>query len=140
MAIAATDARFGHMQRWPPGTPYHAIAADVGRTLGTPELGGCDLVIDRIGVGRAASGLFSGMAATVRSVVISGGHAVNYGEDGSIHVPKKELVASRLPPAQTLVCEMQSFRATITPAGAGSELAWREREHDDLVLAVAVAA
>jgi hypothetical protein len=52
---------------------------------------------------------------------------------------RRLLVASSLPLAETLVREMESFKATISAAGSGPDLSWREREHDDLVLAVAVA-
>jgi hypothetical protein len=149
-----TDYAVRHLKRWPPGTPYQAITADVGRTLLTPELCGCHLIIDRTGVGRTVSALFDDAAGSVRSVIVSAGHAVTCGEDGSVHVPKKELVAvlqvllqgrrlqvaSRLPLAETLVREMESFKATITAASSGPDLSWRERAHDDLVLAVAVAA
>jgi hypothetical protein len=143
-----------HLQRWQPGTPYHGIAADVGKVLAATELGGCHLIIDRTGVGRAATALFEALAASVRSIVISAGHAVTYGDDGSVHVPKKELVAalqvllqgrrfqvaSRLPLAETLLREMESFKAKIMAAGSSPDLSWREREHDDLVLAAALAA
>jgi hypothetical protein len=149
-----TDYAVRHLQRWPPGTPYHGIATDVRLALATPELAGCHLIIDRTGVGRAAAALFEALTDSVRSVIVSAGHAVSCGEDGSVHVPKKELVAvlqvllqgrrlqvaSRLPLAETLVREMESFNVTVTAAGSGLDLGWREREHDDLVLAVAVAA
>jgi hypothetical protein len=148
-----TEYAVPHLQRWQPGTPYHGIATDVRRALATPELAGCHLIIDRTGVGRAAASLFEALTDSVRSVIVSAGHAVSCGEDGSVHLPKKELVAvlqvllqgrrlqvaSRLPLAETLVREMESFKATLSPAGSGLDLSWREREHDDLVLAVAVA-
>jgi hypothetical protein len=105
-------------------------------------------------VGRAASGLFEATAGSVRSIVVSAGHAVTCGEHGSLHVPKKELVAvlqvlrqgrriqvaSRLPLAETLVREMELFRATVKAAGSSADFAWRERVDDDLVHAVALAA
>jgi hypothetical protein len=49
-------------------------------------------------------------------------------------------VAARLPLAETLLRAMEALKATITPAGSAPALSWREREHDDLVLAVALAA
>jgi hypothetical protein len=42
-------------------------------------------------VGRGA--LFESTASSVRSLVVSAGHAVGCGEDGLLHVPKKELIA-----------------------------------------------
>jgi hypothetical protein len=144
-----------HLQRWGPGTPYHLIAADVARLLAAPGLGGCPLVVDRTGVGRAAADLFApaGVGAA-RWVVVTAGHAVTCGDDGSVHVPKKELVsvlqvllqarrlavAAGLPLAGALAREMAEFRADVRPSGDESLVSWRERPHDDLVLAVALAA
>jgi hypothetical protein len=59
--------------------------------------------------------------------------------DGSIQGQRIK-VAPSLPEAQLLVRELVNFKAKVS---AGSELAveaWREGEHDDLVLACAVAA
>jgi hypothetical protein len=158
LAQEYTSGRTGyavrHLQRWQPGTPYHAIAAEVGRALTARELAGCHMVIDRTGVGRAAAALFECVACCVQSLVVSAGHATSCAEDGTLQVPKKELVAvlqvllqgrrlrvaDRLPLAQTLAREMEMFKAAIVPARVDTDLSWREREHDDLVLAVAVAA
>ncbi len=90
----------------------------------------------------------------MRSVVISSGHAVIRGDDGCTQVPKKELVsvlqlllqtqrlkvAAGMPLAEALSREMAAFGANIKVAGGDAEMSWREREHDDLVLAVALAA
>jgi hypothetical protein len=68
-------------------------------------------------------------------------------------VPKKELVgvlqvmlqarrikvAPTLPEAATLVRELTTFQVKITPAANEVFGAWREGQHDDLVLAVAIA-
>lgn len=98
--------------------------------------------------------LFDEAAVSVRSLVVSAGHAVSSAEDGSLLVPKAELVAvlqvllqgrrlqvaAQLPLAETLVRELESFRARVVPAAALEAVGWRERENDDLVLAAAVAA
>ena len=69
-------------------------------------------------------------------------------------MPKKELVASlqvllqtrrlkvakTLPEAATLVRELETFRVKVTEAANETFGAWREGQHDDLVLAVALAA
>jgi hypothetical protein len=86
-------------------------------------------------------------------VTITGGHAVTRTEDGSYHVPKKELVTSlqvvmqsrrlkiarALPDAALLVRELQNFQVKITAAAHETFGVWREGQHDDLVLAVALA-
>jgi hypothetical protein len=49
-------------------------------------------------------------------------------------------VAPTLPAAQTLVQELTTFQVKITPTANEAFGAWREGAHDDLVLAVAIAA
>jgi predicted RNase H-like nuclease len=143
-----------HLQRWSPGTPYREIAADVRTLLQQEELTACPLVMDRTGVGRAVVDLFKQCSPLVRPVVVSAGHSVSCGEDGLLHVPKQELVATlqvllqgrrlqvaaSLSLAETLTREMVNFRTKVVLAGAEAPVAWREREHDDLVLSVALAA
>ena len=91
--------------------------------------------------------------ATIRPITITAGHdAVPDG--AGWHVPKKELVgvlqvllqshrlhvARALPMAAVLVKELESFRVKITAAANETFEGWRERDHDDMVLAVALAA
>lgn len=96
------------------------------------------------GRGWLAGSLCSGLAGR-------GGQA---GEDGCTHVLKKELVsvlqvlfqtqrqksAVGLPHAETFSPEIVSFQANVRLAGGSEDVSWREREQDDLVLAVALAA
>jgi hypothetical protein len=50
-------------------------------------------------------------------------------------------VAETLPEAATLVKDLENFRAKVAPSSTSDMLAdWREAPHDDLVLAVSVAA
>lgn len=120
------------------------------------------LVVDATGVGAAVVDLLSEAAldADLVPVVIHGGDTVNRADNGGYRVPKRDLVsvlqvllqqrrlriAEALPEASALAQEMASFRVTITAGGhdrygAGvGDLAWRERPHDDAVLAVALAA
>ncbi len=70
------------------------------------------------------------------------------------NVPKRELVSNlaiifqagrlkisrKLPEASQLVEELQKFKIKITPAGNDTYEAWRESDHDDLVVAAAMAA
>src|SRR6185295_18926469 len=83
-----------------------------------------------------------------------GGHSTTGGADGSTHVPKKELVstlqvmlqgrrlriAQGLAEALTLEQELLNFKVKITAAMNETFATWRESQHDDLVLAVALAA
>jgi hypothetical protein len=86
------------------------------------------------------------------AVNITGGHQVTR-TFASVNVPKKELVsavrsvlegrrlqiARQLKEAQTLRKELGTFTTKITAAGNESYEALRARDHDDLVLAAALA-
>jgi hypothetical protein len=142
-----------HLHRWPLGTPYRQIADAVDGVLETPELEGCTLTVDQTGVGRAVVELFR-RDEGFRRVAVTAGLAMGRGDDGATHVPKKELVATlqvllqsrrlqvaaRLPLAETLTREMATFRGKLAAVNGDDQADWREREHDDLVLAVALAA
>jgi hypothetical protein len=92
-------------------------------------------------------------AGWVVPITITGGQAITQTEDGSWHVPKKELVtclqvlmqsrrlqiARSLPDAATLARELHNFQVRITLAANETFGVWREGQHDDLVLAVALA-
>jgi hypothetical protein len=149
-----------HLHRWPLGTPYLAIAADVAELAYRPELKGCRIAVDQTGAGRPVVEMIEAELDKVRNgrppvdligVVITGGHAettVTYSER---HVAKLVLVsvlqailprlavAKELPHSATLIAELKSFKVKITLARNESFEAWRERDHDDLVLAVALA-
>lgn len=142
-----------HLQRFPLGTPYTEIVPAVARLTAAEPLPGSPLVVDQTGVGRAVVDMLYQSAGWVVPVTITAGHAVTRVEDGSWHVPKKELVtclqvvmqarrlqiARRLPDAALLVRELQNFQVKITAAANETFGAWREGQHDDLVLAVALA-
>jgi hypothetical protein len=142
-----------HLRRWPLGTPYTQIVADVSRLVQTPPLKNQLLVVDQTGVGRAVVEMFqpADYCARLRPVLITAGHAVTW--EGSWHVPKKELVSvlqvllqsrrlkiAPLPEREILARELLAFRVKVTVSANETFEAWRERDHDDLVLAVALAA
>ena len=87
------------------------------------------------------------------AITITGGDTVT-GDGGNYRVPKRYLVstmqvllqagllkvAEELPDATVLVQELLNFRVKIDPLTAHDSYgAWREGQHDDLVLATAVA-
>ena len=53
---------------------------------------------------------------------------------------RRLLIPPSLPLADLLTGELQAFKRKVTPAGSDSYAAGREGPHDDLVLAVALAA
>jgi len=149
-----------HLQRFSLGTSYQKVVEGVENLIratsaaGEQLLPGATLVIDATGVGRAVVDMFrqARLPARVVPITITGGQSVNF-DNGCFHVPKKELVsrlrvlfqdrrlriAPALPEAEALRNELQTFQVKITPAGNETFGSWRHRDHDDLVLAMAVA-
>lgn len=113
------------------------------------------LVVDATGVGRPVIDLMRSKGLRPVPVTIHGGDVVTKSDDGFWRVPKRDLVASlqvametgtlqisdELKLAEVFVKELQNFRVKINiNSGHDTYEAWRERDHDDLVLATAVAA
>ena len=151
-----------HIERVPLGTPYPDVVRRVLAVLEAPGLSDVTLIVDQTGVGRAVVDLLRdalarrtrGQALYFWPATITAGQTATTTNDGALHVPKKDLIAAlqlllqkrrlqiarALPFAETLVKELENFRVKITPAGNEVFEAWREGQHDDLVLAVALAA
>jgi len=144
-----------HLVRFPLHTPYTTIVPTVAKLTSVPPLKGSPLVIDHTGVGRALVDMFK-QAKTgchIIPVTITAGQAITEPKFHHFHVPKKDLVtclqlllqarrlliARELPEADTLVEELQNFRVKITPTAHEVFGAWRDGDHDDLVLAVVLA-
>jgi hypothetical protein len=145
-----------HLQRWPLRTIYTDIIKHIVELYTKPPLKRSALVVDRTGVGVAVFDQLDNAkpAARLVAATITGGAQTTFA-DGCWTVPKRELagtlqvllgtrrlkVAPELPLAAQLAREMSTFKAKINIAtGNESFEAWRERDHDDLVLAVALAA
>ncbi|MCS3676226.1 hypothetical protein GGP72_000122 [Salinibacter ruber] len=146
-----------HLHRWPLGTKYRAIAADVAELTRRPVFRGTDttLVVDRGGVGESVyeqiASRVEGGAVDLVGVTITGGKKVRPGGPNHYRVPKRDLVAalqvavqngeikaaSELELWDTLRDELESFTAEITETGHDSYEA-RQGEHDDLVLALSL--
>lgn len=154
---AGQEAEFHarHLHRYPLGTSYPSIVANVSELLRRPELGARpSLAIDRTGCGAAVGDMFKDahLSAQLFQVMITGGDKESR-EDDIYRVPKRDLVgvtqvalqtgklkvAASLPEAATLTNELQNFQVKITDAANDTYGAWREGTHDDLVLAVALA-
>jgi hypothetical protein len=145
-----------HLERFALGTSYTQVCARLIRLFSTPLLQGTPLAVDQTGVGRPVVDLLrhAAIPAWVRPVTITGGHQVTCDSYGGWLVPKKDLVstlqvllqtrrlkvAPSLPEAQLLVRELMNFQVKITPATHEVFGTWRDGVHDDLVLAVALAA
>ena len=153
----APHVHVSHMERLR-GIRYPEIVRHVkGRleTLTTPfPRPTVQLAIDRTGVGRAVGDAFveADMPCELALITIHGGDSV-VRDDAGYRVPKRDLVgavqimlqesrlkvAAVLPEAATFVKEATAFKVTINErTGHDSYAAWREGDHDDLVLAVAM--
>jgi hypothetical protein len=145
--------QLGFLERVPLRTPYPAIVQYVKRLLASPMFTGqIDLAIDQTGVGAPVADLFKSGGVTFAGVMITGGDSES--SEGNVYkVPKMTLVSrlqallhegrlqiqKELPEATELVKELQDFRVRFTESGHMTFGA-REGRHDDLVLALAMAA
>jgi hypothetical protein len=142
------------LRRWAPRTPYEAVFAELKALLARPPFERPPLAVGQGLVGRAVVDRLraAGVAASLRPAVVTNGQAAGDGRDGAAHVPKVELVGTLqvllqgrrlqiadLPERPLLAEELQAFQMRPPPPGASYE-SFRERPHDDLVLAVALAA
>ena len=154
-----------HLARFPLGTKYNQVVAEVLDLLDTPPLAGaCRLGVDQTGVGRGVTDMIRDEAKKrwrgrtpprIVAVTITAGYEVTR-VAGGVGVPKMILVndlaillenrkvktAPELPEAATLVREMDEFVSRVSAAGRvsyGVDGEWRVGANDDLLLALAIA-
>jgi len=148
-------------QRWPLGTEYTTIVDDVAEIVSSRDMRGrCRLVIDFTGVGRGIMDMFKVAHRNGRmgghwpmGVTITGGFAGNerQSESGSVHkgdlvsrlqhaAAGRVKVARDLPLADVLEKELRAFRVKQKPKTGNVDWeAARESDHDDIVIALALA-
>ena len=142
-----------HLQRLPLGLSYVEQVAIVAQLLTrSPLRANCQFVIDATGVGRAVADLFDGAGLMPEQVTITAGTEQTCAGTRRWHVPKGLLIsaldarlhtgelrfAAGLQEAEAMRDELKDFRRKISSAGRFSYNA-REGQHDDLVLATALA-
>jgi hypothetical protein len=151
-----------YLERFELGTKYTEVVERIRELIGTPPLldKPAVLLVDKTGVGAGVVDHFEHQGITPTSITIHGGAdvapdqtAVDQGRSG-LKVPKRDLVgavqvllqngrlkiAKELPEAETLRKELLNFRVKIDPRTAHDSYShWREGDHDDLVLATAMA-
>ena len=116
--------------------------------------GRCTVAVDATGVGRAIIEQMRDAYIATKPVSIHAGEREIKDEETGYHrVPKRDLVSAlqvamqngvfQVPPdvehRETLIDELRNFRVKVSTAGNEQFAAWREKEHDDLVLAAAIA-
>jgi hypothetical protein len=150
------------LHRFPLGTPYPDIVDSVKRVLNSLPIAAMptSFIVDKTGVGGAVVDSFIAAGINPIAVTIHGGSAVTMevspGRYAYRHyrVPKRDLVLymavlmqsrrllipASLPLGETLKNELRNFRVKIDPKTAHDSYEhWREGDHDDLVLATAMA-
>lgn len=159
----AAEYRVRHLERPPLGTPYTDVVDRIVELV--KAIGGEPaLCVDATGVGRPVTDmLWQRISAELKgtttvvtpcSITITGGDSVSRNPDGGgWRVPKRDLIsatlvllqnerlkiADALPLKDVLVKELLNFRVKINISTAhDSYEAWREGDHDDLVLSVAL--
>lgn len=135
------------------GKPYPEIVERVAQLLARLAPLGVTLVVDATGVGAAVVDMFRQAGLFPVPVLIHGGDAVSR-DKGTWRVPKRDLVgavqaglqtgrlkiAPEMALSEVLVRELDTFKVTINiNTKHDSYAAWREADHDDLVLATALA-
>jgi hypothetical protein len=148
------------LRRWPLGTPYLDIVGQLVKFFDTlPPASWPLLVLDATGVGEAVTEAAVRLMreAKVRggwaAVTITGGNVITPRGGARWNVSKRQLVSHlqvpmgsrrlhvspELPDARVLLRELETFQVKISDSGNEQFSSWRERDHDDLVLAVALA-
>ncbi len=156
-----------HLERYPLRTPYPEIAEKVAALVRSPELSPTEydpsrlryfsnppeLAVDNTGVGRAVTDLLKTKGLKFKAITITGGDKASP-VAGGYRVPKRDLVAALEVPFHTgelkvaegltlwpaLQEELLNFRRKINLNTAHDSYEhWRDSDHDDLVLAVALA-
>jgi hypothetical protein len=148
-----------YLERMPLGMTYPQVVARVCSLVGAREMHRqCELVVDATGVGAPVVEMLraEGPACDISSVTITGGEKESGGPGyggGHYNVPKRDLIASvqlalekgelrisgLLRYADTLVEELVDVRKTARENGRDRVGAERAGEHDDLVIALALA-
>jgi hypothetical protein len=156
-----------HLERYPLRTPYTEIAEAVADLMRSEQLNGVEydpsrrrtaktrseLLVDKTGVGAGVTDLLKAKGLLFTPITIHSGETVS-NDKGTYNVPKKDLIAALEVPFDigtlkvaeglelwpTLKEELLNFRRKQNrKTNHISFEHWREGDHDDLVLACAMA-
>jgi hypothetical protein len=147
-----------HLERFELGTKYTDVVDRVATLVRSDPLRHMPaiLLVDKTGVGASVLDSFTQAGIGAAAITLHGGSSVTRDpQRAGYRVPKRDLitvtqvllqngqlkVAAGLPEAETLKKELLNFRVKIDPRTAHDSYEhWREGDHDDLVLAVSMAA
>jgi hypothetical protein len=147
-----------HLERFELGTKYTEVVQRVAALVRSDPLMimPAVLLVDKTGVGASVLDTFTHAGIGTVAITLHGGSSVTRDpQRAGYRVPKRDLVtvtqvllqngrlkvAASLPEAETLRKELLNFRVKINPQTAHDSYEhWREGDHDDLVLAVSMAA
>jgi hypothetical protein len=143
-----------HLRRWPLKTSYTTVIAELAEVVRRPPLCRPVLVVDQTGVGQAVVDCLvqAQLSATVVPIMITSSWGKPRTDGKQWFAPKRELVfclqrlvrSKRLqiapvPERTALAHELMAFQVKVTKSGNEAFAARTERDHDDLVVAVALA-
>jgi hypothetical protein len=145
-----------HLERLPPATPFPGVFTRLTKLFAAPSLLGIKLVVDYTGVGRPVLDMLrkAKVGTSITPLFVTSGKKSSSDDRGGWLVPRQELaatlqvllqsrrlrVAPALHAAAILARELAAFQVKVSAAAETEMDAWRQGAHDDLVLAVAVAA
>jgi hypothetical protein len=144
-----------HAERFVLGTTYPDMIDKLEERINAVNIDSDYIVIaDATGVGKPVVDLMRKRRIKTVPVVITGGVKELFDPElGGWHVPKRVLVsnlqvllqagqlkfAEGMMHAQTLIDELLNFKIKVTTKANDTYEAWREGDHDDLVLSLAMA-
>lgn len=155
VGLKKPEYRIRHLMRFELLTPYQEVARQVSRIVHDERMRHFDkhLIVDATGVGRPVVDMFEDEGLEPIAVTITSGFELTRVKDrAEFRVPKEHLVSSmqmvvqggrlkvapKLKLAKTFIDEAKNFKVKITEDKTATYEAWRSRDHDDLVLAVAM--
>ncbi len=142
-----------YLRRAAQGMPYPEVLRNVQAMMNSPQLSGrTTLIFDATGVGVAVVQDARDMGMDPVAITITGGNKVTPNEAlGGYNVPKRDLVMAlllafqnhriKIAPSQhreALKNELQAFRLKMKKAGNEAYENYRDSDHDDLVLSLAM--
>ena len=141
------------IRRWDIGTDYLEVVDDLRSALQFPKLlHRTALIVDATGVGAPVIELMERMKMEPTGVLMTGGTTSSIDEEGLYHVSKHSLITKlqlvfqsgrvKINPdlklAETLKEELKRFTTKITRSGNDAYEAFSEKDHDDMVIALAI--